>query len=159
MGGRGCRATTSGEVKQGTTQTRLFDTDKFCLFRVTGGCKAKKNRAICWMVACQISLCCWADAKPEMHLGKLTYICQYAFYSILFSHSGQQCCHKASNQVFFTVHSKSRAVAKQSINLCIPLCSATVYDWFPWWCYWFTCNSVTIPFSNCMWIKSCVDHC
>lgn len=32
---------TSKEVKPGTTQTRLFDIDKFCLFRVTGGCVAK----------------------------------------------------------------------------------------------------------------------
>lgn len=41
VGGSGGVATTNEEVKQGTTQTRLFDIDKFCLFRVTGGCKAK----------------------------------------------------------------------------------------------------------------------
>lgn len=57
-------ATTSDEVKEGTTQTRLFDIDKFCLFRVTGECKAKNNRAICGMEGCQIFLCC-ADAKPK----------------------------------------------------------------------------------------------
>lgn len=65
VGGSGGIATTSEEVKWGTTQTRLFDIDKFCLFRVTRGCKEKNNRAICRMEGCQILLCYSADAKPK----------------------------------------------------------------------------------------------
>lgn len=41
MGGSGGITTTSKEPKYGTTQTRLYDIDKFCLFRVTRGCEAK----------------------------------------------------------------------------------------------------------------------
>ena len=41
VGGSGGGATTYIEVEERTTQTRLFDKDKLCLFRVTRGCKAK----------------------------------------------------------------------------------------------------------------------
>lgn len=64
VGGCSSGATTREEVKWGTTQTRLFDTDKFCLFRVTGEWEAKIIGPFAgWKVA--RSYCCWAAAKAK----------------------------------------------------------------------------------------------
>lgn len=86
MGRRGPAYGHDGKhVKQGATQTSLFDTDKFCLFRVTGGRKAeiigpfaawRDARSYSVVEQIQSQNCIWeADVHmPTWHRG-----CIYSF--------------------------------------------------------------------------------
>lgn len=80
--GSGGKVTASEEVKRGAAETSLFDVDKFCLFRTTGGCKAKNNRAIYRMEPCQfLTLLCHsckardAFGGADVHMPMCHFFC------------------------------------------------------------------------------------
>lgn len=104
----------------------------------------------------QILLCCWENAKLNMYSGSLTLTCQYGnivFLAFLLVPSVDTKCNRF---IFFCAFQKSSCHKAIDKSIHAP-CSSSVYDWFPWWCYRFMYTSVLAPFSNCVWIKPCVD--